>query len=550
VKLSEVACGIMVEEEHVEHVFGLMGDGNMALITYLSGQLGIPFHSARHEAGGIGMADGYSRATGKVGVCTVTQGPGLTNAITTLVSARKARTPLVLLAGDVGAAQAGWPQDIDHRALLEAAGIPMISASDPRTIVDDVRSAFRMARERSAPVAMNFPLDDQKREWDAWNVDLDRPEEAAPARLAADAAAVAQAGELLMHARQPLIIAGRGALRSGSGPALRRLGAHVGALLATTLPAKGLFEGDPFQIGIAGSLGTNMATALIGRADVVLAVGASLNDFTTMKRSLFREGTIVIRADLVVSPGPNRYGANHLLEGDATTVSEQLLAAAVTVAGPRTGFRTEEIRVQLRDFRHTDEFADRSEPDAMDPRTLVLALDELLPKERQVVTDVGHFFGFPCTYLSGTVEGRFLPVVDFGAVGAGIGVAIGAAIARPDLTTVFFVGDGGLLMSLPDLDTAARTKSRMVIVVMNDGAYGSELHMLRKWKLSTDAAEFENPSFESIGKAFGLRSVTVRSIAELKARRDELSPTDGPLLIDCRVTQKVLAGWLEGAFER
>lgn len=548
-RLSEVACNI-VAEEGVEHVFGLMGDGNMALITYLSGELGIPFLTARHEAGGVGMADGYARATGKVGVGTVTQGPGLTNAMTALVTARKASSPLVLLVGDVAATQRGWPQDVDHDALLDSVGVPVIHATNPRTVHDDVRNAFVLARSRATPVAVNFPLDHQGLEWEPWDVDVERaPPEQHPLPQA-DEDAVAQVAALLMNARRPLIVAGRGALRAGSGPTLRRLGDHVGALLATTLPAKGLFRNDPFQIGIAGSLGTNVATSLIGQADVVLAVGASLNEFTTLKGSLFSDRATVIRCDLVVEPGANRLEAGVSLKGPAAVVAEQLLAAATASSARRKGFRTENVATQLRDFTIDQEFSDQSERDAMDPRSLMLGLDLALPPERQVITDVGHFFGFPSTYLADDEGGRFIPVVDFGAVGAGLGVAIGASIGRPELTTVFFVGDGGLMMSLPDLDTALRCKARMIIVVMNDGAYASELHMLRKWNLITEAAEFENPSFEAVGGALGLASMTVRDVAGLPAIGDRFANCDGPLLVDCRVTQNVLASWLEAAFQR
>ena len=550
-KLSEVACNIL-SEEGVEHVFGLMGDGNMALIAYLTSELGIPFHTSRHEAAGVGMADGYARATGKVGVCTVTQGPGLTNAATALVTARKGRTPLVLLLGDVGQAQQGWPQDIDHGGFLGALNVSVIQATDPTTIHDDVRRAFALARATSAPVAVNFPLDRQNLEWQPWDVDVERTEAVNAVKTtdsASDAEVSVVAGRL-MEARRPLIIAGRGALHSGAGEALQSLGQQTGALLATTLPAKGLFRDDPFNIGIAGSLGSNVAASLIGQADVVLTVGASLNDFTTVKGSLFGDGCTVVRCDVEIEPAANRREADLNLQGDALAIADRLLTAAA-VAGPlREGYRTPSVGDQLRTFDISGEFADQSEPGAMDPRSLMLALGRILPQRRQVVTDVGHFFGFPSTFLPPDEGGRFFPVVDFGAVGAGIGVAIGASIGRPDLTTVFFVGDGGLMMSLPDLDTAARLKVRMIIVVMNDGAYGSELHMLRQWKLPTEGTEFDNPSFEALAEAFGLHAMTLHNVAEVAAISHRLDADQFPLLIDCCITQGVLASWLADAFDR
>lgn len=546
-KVFEVACNIVVEEG-VDRIFGLMGDGNMSFITYLTGTLDVPFASSRHEAGAIGMADGYARASGNVGVCTVTQGPGLTNTMTALVTARKARSPMVLLVGDVAKAQAGWPQDIDQDAFLAAAGVPVVHLTDARTAHESVREAFRLARERSAPVALNCPLDSQQLEWEPWDVDVERPIEEVAAPLRAPDADVRAAAERLRGAHRPLIVAGRGALRAACGPSLRALGERVGALLATTLPAKGLFVEDPFNLGIAGSLGTNLGVSLIGQADVVLAVGAGLNDFTTLKGTLFGESATIIRCDRYDDPSPNRYAADLLLIGDARVVVDQLLDELASTASDAEGWRTDEIGRTLKEYDVATEFVDQSEVDAIDPRTLMTVLDDILPKNRQIVTDVGHFFGFPATYLRAGEGGRYMPAVEFGAVGSGLGVAIGAASARPDLLTVLFVGDGGLMMSLPDLDTAARTNANLVIIVMNDGAYGSELHMLRNWKLVEDAAVFENPELSVVGASLGLRTFRASSVTELRALADKITPSEGPVLIDCRVTQNVIAGWLEGAF--
>jgi acetolactate synthase I/II/III large subunit len=544
-KLFEVAGNVIVEEG-ITRYFGLMGDGNMSLITYLSGQLGIPFVSSRHEAGAIGMADGYARASGNVAVCTVTQGPGLTNTMTALVTARKARSPMVLFAGDVAKVQAGWPQDTDQDAFFRAVGIPVVHLTDPRTVLADVRDAFRLAREDSTPVAVDCPIDSQQEEWNPWDADLDQPAEQRSAARAAEAD-ISRAAELLSQARRPLIIAGRGALRAGGAAELVALGERVGALLATTLAAKGLFEGQPFDLGIVGSLGTNLGVALAGRADVVLAVGASLNDFTTLKGTLFSDQAKIIRCDLRDDASPNRWHEDLLLTGDAKAVSEQLLEA-IPASTAREGFRTAEVTQSLRELDITTEFVDKSERNKMDPRTLMVLLDGLLPRDRQVVTDVGHFFGFPATYLRLGGGGRYLAAVEFGAVGSGLGVAIGAALARPELTTVLFLGDGGLLMSLSDLNTVARTGANLVIVVVDDAAYGSELQMLRNWKLPEDAAVLDNPDIAAVAGALGLRTFSVRSAADLQALEGKVSASDGPLLLDCHVTQNVIAGWLEGAF--
>lgn len=544
----EAVCEIVVAEG-IERLFGLMGDGNMAVITYLASAHGIPFFTSRHETAAIGMADGYARITGGLTVCTVTQGPGLTNAITGLVTAKKARSPLVLVTGDVAASQRGWPQDLDHESLLDGLGVPILTVDDPATAHLVAQAAFRRAREESCPVVLNLPLDVQERDWTPWEEqDADPAPEAAVA--VPDPAAVQKALAALQAARKPVIVAGRGALRADCRQALEALGDAVGALLATTLPAKGFFAGNPHDIGVVGSLATNLAARLIGEADCIVAFGASLNDFTTMKGSLFDPSATVIRCDLVTASGPNRYEAELGITGDAGVIASALADAAAAAGEHAEGYRTPKITEDLATHRVADEFADTTQPGAIDPRTLAIELDRLLPADRTVVTDVGHFFGFPSTYVAVPAGGRFLPAVEFGAVGVGLGTAIGAALARPDLATVLFVGDGGLVMSLPELATLTRYQVPLLVVVMNDSAYGSELHMLRAWELPTEAAEFDNPSFEAVATAFGVPARTVLTLEDLRAAVPAFTPGSGPLLLDCHVDQGVVAAWLEGAFNR
>lgn len=545
-KLFEVAGNAIVDEGVIE-VFGLMGDGNMSLITYLTGQLGVSFVSSRHESGAIGMADGYARASQKVAVCTVTQGPGLTNSLTALVTARKAGSPMVLFVGDVAQVQAGWPQDADQDAFLQAAGIPVVHLTDTRTVLADLRGAFELARLGSIPVAVDCPIDSQQRDWDPWAEHLERAVKNTPPGPSATWADIERAAGLLSEARRPLILAGRGAVRSHCFDELVEMGDRTGALMATTLAGKGFFDGHPYDLGVVGSLGTNLGVALAGRADVVFAVGASLNDFTTLRSTLFAETARIIRCDLRDDPSPNRYREDLLLLGDARVVSKQLLDA-IGVGAAKEGFRSADVAASLRDFDVTTEFVDQSEAARIDPRTLVTTLDSLLPKDRQIVTDVGHFFGFPATYLKGGKGGSYMAAVEFGAVGSGLGVALGAAAARPELTTVLFVGDGGLLMSLPDLETVARTKPNLVIVVMNDAAYGSELQMLRNRTLPEEAALLDGPVISQIATALGVRSHLIGTAAELKDLEGELAGAHRPLLVDCQITQNVVADWLRGAF--
>lgn len=540
----EAVANIIVDEG-VTEAFGLMGDGNLNLITYLSDELEIPFHSSRHEAVAIGMADGYARVTGRPGFCTVTQGPGLTNTVTALVTARKARSPLVLFVGDVPASQTGWPQDLDHHRLLASIDVPVIDLVDATTVHDDVRRAFALARAERRPVALNMPVDRQKAEWAPWDTDA---VESATSEVAVSPSAqdLAQLVSLVGAAKRPVIVAGRGARQAREQ--LIALADAIGALLATTLPGRGLFAGEAADVGLVGSLASNIGASLVGRADVVLAFGASLNDFTTMKKTFFDTSATIVRIDVEPTAGrPNRLPVALEVVADSTATATALLDAVPPGA---VGYRTPETLASIAAYDIDAEFADASDDEGLDPRSLMRAIERQLPPSRTIVTDVGHFFGFPASFLGSAPADLFIATVDFGGVGTGLGVAIGASIAEPDRLTVAFVGDGGLMMALGDLETALRESRSLLIVVMNDSAYASELHMLREWKLDVSAAVFPPVSFAAVADALGIRTARVERLDDVATALAVLpGDGDGPLLIDCRVTTHVVADWLAGAFE-
>ena len=533
----------------VDVVFGLMGSGNLAFTNAMR-DAGVRFYAARHENGAICMADGYARVSGRIAAASVHQGPGLTNAVTGLTEAAKSRTPLLLLAADTPAAALRSNFRIDQAGLVEAVGAVAERVHGPATAVQDVARAVRRARVERRAVALMLPLDVQAAELADATAATTGAAPATGPRLdpprPADAA-IAQAAALLEAAQRPAIIAGRGAALAGAGPALRALGERTGALLATSAVANGLFAGDPFDLGIAGGFSTPLAAELLREADVIVAFGAALNQWTTRHGTLVRPGARVVQVDLDTEAIGAHRPVDAGVVGDAGAAARALLDALGT--GTRAGARSDALAARIAARRWRDEpYDESSAPGCIDPRTLSIALDELLPDERTVVVDSGHFMGWPSMYLRVPDAAGFVFAQAFQCVGLGLGNAIGAALARPDRLCVAALGDGGALMALPELETLGRLGLPMLVVVYDDSAYGAEVHHFRPLGDAVDLAQFPDTDFAALARAAGCRGLTVRAPADLDGVRAWLGERDRPLVVDAKVDPAICADWLEEAF--
>ena len=270
------AVGTALVDLGVTDAFGLIGSGNFTVTNAMVGR-GARFVAARHECAAVSMADAYARVSGRMGVATVHQGPGLTNATTALTEAAKARTPLVVVAADTSAGAVQSNFRIDQAGLAAAVGAVHERAHSPESALDDLARAWEHAAVERRAVLFSLPLDVQAAEAPGAQVTVpDRPAARAPAPEEARRVA-----DVLAEARAPLILAGRGAVLAGAGPALEALGARTGALLATSANGHGLFAGNAWNLGISGGFAPPTAARLLREADVVLAVGASLNMWTT-----------------------------------------------------------------------------------------------------------------------------------------------------------------------------------------------------------------------------------------------------------------------------
>ncbi len=531
----------------VQHVFGLVGSGNFHVTNTLVAR-GARFVAARHEGAAVSMADGYARVSGDVGVASVHQGPGLTNTLTALTEAAKSRTPLLLLAADTAASALRSNFRIEQDALVRSVGAVAERLHGPETAVADTIRAFRRAQVERRTVVLMMPLDVQAAECAPPHHPIPDAPFIRPTRPSDEA--IAEAADVLAGAQRPVIIAGRGAVVAEAGEALERLGDLVGAVLATTANANGLFRHNEWSVGISGGFASPGAAELIAEADVIVGVGAALNMWTTRHGRLVGSHATVIQID----DASDAMGAHHRVDvavlGDAAEAA-RALCDAFQLERPRPiGWRTPATarRIHVGGW-HTTDYADAGTPTHIDPRTLSLVLDEILPNERTVAIDSGHFMGYPAMYLQVPDERGFVFTQAFQAVGLGLGSAIGAALAEPDRLTVAALGDGGAMLSLQELDTVARLGLRMAIVVYNDSAYGAELHHFGPHGHPVDLVQFPDVDFAAYARAAGLQGVTVRHTDDLAAVREWVASGMSPaLLIDARVVPTVVAEWLEEAF--
>jgi thiamine pyrophosphate-dependent acetolactate synthase large subunit-like protein len=485
------------------------------------------------------MADGYGRVSGKVAACSVHQGPGLTNTVTGLTEAAKSRTPLIVIAADTPAAALRSNFRIDQAGLVESVGAVAERVHGPATAMADVARAVRRATVERRAVVLMLPLDVQAAECDP-ALPPPLPALAPPRPGSVDALAA-----LLAEAERPAIVAGRGAVLAGAGPALRRLGELTGAVLATSAVANGLFAGDPYAVGIAGGFSSPTAARLLAESDVIVSFGAALNQWTSRHGTLIGPGARVAQVDL----DADAIGAHRPVQlgvvGDALATAEALVAALDDSSGRRTPELADEIAAGA--WQH-DPYEDVAAEGRLDPRALALALDALLPLERTVVVDSGHFMGWPSMYLRVPDAAGFVFPQAFQCVGLGLGNAIGAALARPDRLTVAALGDGGALMALPEFETLGRLKPNLMVLIYDDAAYGAEVHHFRPMGQAVDLAQFPDTDFAALAEAAGCRGLEARSVQDLEGVREWLEHRDRPLVVDARVDPDICADWLEEAF--
>jgi acetolactate synthase-1/2/3 large subunit len=531
--------GRAVLDHGLNPAFGLLGDANMMPIVHAVDR-GLSYFAARHEAGAICMATGYAMACGRVGFATLTRGPGLSNAITALVSAVRDHVPLVVFAGAAHLDDPHGPQSIDQDAMLAGTGVRHIEVTSAAALPGSVATAVELAEAERRPVVFSVPTTLLESAASEESV-VTTPRRTEPGHTTrADPALVRRAAERLAEARRPVVLVGRGGTGAESVSMARTLAERVGALLATTLPASGLFHGDPYDLGFVGGYATGTVRELAADADTVLALGAGLNPYTTDRGRLLADA-FVIQVDHNAQALGRHWPSDLPIAGALESVLPELLSTLPDAPAAERGYRTAAVAARIAATRWAAGYPDGGDAAGLDPRTVLRAVDQRLGERRRVVVDVGAFSTFPCQVMRVFRPGQLLPCFGFGSIGLALPTALGVAVGAPDDSVACVVGDGGLLLSLPEMESVARLGIPLTIVVINDSSYGAEVHTLRKHGVPDDLARFPATDFAGVARSLGLDGLTLRSDADLSRLPVSLDNLTRPLLIDARVTPNVVA---------
>lgn len=548
--------------QHCDHCFGLIGNANSHFTSAWT-ESGFGYSSVRHESAAVGAADAFHRAGGGLAIATATCGAGFTNALTTLAEARVARIPLIFVVGTHPARPR--PFDLDQAALLDALDVCYRTVT-PESALHDASFAVQHALSSRQPVVLLLPYDIQEAPVANVTAEVQPANQEhlhsfRPEWLETTATSLA---DELQGARRPLIIAGRGVLLSETAELVRRIGDSVGALFMHSAMARHVLS-SPWLMGTVGGFAHAWQVELARQADLVLFLGASFNAFQNRGGNMFAPDAKIIQVVDEPHPAaqPSVTPLLAKLEELLPLLAGQLEGAPGSPAqhsedaamGGAQGASLSTWRAELKTLPTTSEVQSLTCADGqLDPRACLQYLNRILPEQRAVCTDGGHFLGWVPKYLD--VPGPQQQVIvgtAIQSIGLGMGSLVGLAAARPEDYCVLVAGDGGGTMGIADLPAAIEQLRRGrggCVVFINDAAYGAELHQFGDAGLDTSSMEIADYDFAAVGRAYGAEGFSVRTPEDFTQLdtyfRAVADSTDASVaVIDFKVSRLVVADFVK-----
>lgn len=533
--------------EGVKLIYGIVGSAFMDPLDIFE-RAGIRFVQVRHEQSAALMAEGYGRASGVPGVCIGQNGPGVTNLVTGLASAKLNHTPVVVITPAVPSTLAGTGafQEIDQMDVMRSVTVHQVRVTRADRIGEGIRTAFRAAWALGGPVQVDIPRDFFYSEWDE--------PELAPAsyrtdgrRGAAPDDQVKAAVELLSRAKKPVILAGLGVVRTASADKIAALAERLGAPVCNVFMHNDAFPmSHPLGLGPIGYQGSMAAMRVVAEADAILAMGTRLNRFGLNPQyglDFWPANATIIQN----SHDPLELGAQvpitAALLGDCAQVAAQLIEAL----GERSGERDLEAvteRVAREKAKWASELEEMSNIDSqvMHPRRALKELSGAIPKDAVVVLDIGNVSGTAGAYINPAAAGQYVGPGSLGGIGVSYPTAMGVKMACPDRPVCCIIGDGSWSMTMQEVMTAVSEKVPFVTVLMNNGVYGAERrNQYDFFKERYFWTALENPDFSEIASQMGAYSRRVHKPEELAPALAEAFAANRPAVIEVMIDGKVLS---------
>ncbi len=520
-KASEVFVECL-EAEGVRYVFGIPGEETLDLNESLSDS-SIEFVPVRHEQGGAYMADAYGRLTGRAGVCLGTLGPGATNLVTAVADAFLDRAPLVALTGqsDIERMHKESHQYIDLIGIMRPIVKWNARVASPEIIPEVVRKAFAVAEsEKPGATHLELPEDVMQRPLDASPIPRHAPVQPEPGGKE-----LQRAADMIDAARNPLALAGNGAIRGHAARALRAFVHNTGIPVAETFMAKGLVDyEDPKALGTVGLQARDYEMAGFDDADLVIAIGYDLVEHSPKHWNPRRDKQIIM-IDSVAAEVDQNFVPDVELIGDIAHVLARLAAGCTrsqTTAG--TSRLHEVVMGALNDARDDDHFP-------MRPPRVLWDIREALGRDDILVSDVGLHKLWIGRMFPAHEPGTVLIANGLAGMGFALPTAIGAKLVHPDRKVIAVSGDGGFLMNMQELETAVRLGTAVVNIIWENAQFGSIVWKQDKKFGRHFGVDFGNPDFVKLAEAFGLPAWRCASADEFPRRLADALAQDGPSLI-------------------
>ena len=516
--------------EGVDVAFGIPGGAVIPLFDVLY-ETPLRFILCAHEQGAIHAADGYARASGKVGVCIATSGPGATNLVTGIATAYMDSSPVVAITGQVKTHLIGNDafQEADTTGITRPVTKHNYLVKDVRDLARTIREAFYIAGTgRPGPVVVDVPLDVSLAECDGTI-----PEKLSLAgykpRCDGNPRQIQRAAEAINQSKQPVLYAGGGVITSGASDELREIAKRAEIPVTTTLLGLGCFpENDPLSLGMLGMHGTAYANYAVQSSDLIIAVGARFDDRVTGDVKTFAPNATIIHIDIDPASISKSIPVDVPVVGDAKRILCELSKLVEHVD------RGEWLE-RVRKWKESHPLC--YEPDGLKPQYVVEQIDEVTDGNAIICTEVGQNQMWAAQFFTYTRPRSFISSGGLGTMGFGFPASIGAQIANPDKVVFDIAGDGSFQMNVQELATAVKCDVPVKVAILNNGYLGmvrqwQELFFNRRYSCTClDGA----PDFVKLAEAYGAAGFLVEKPQDVRPTLEKALKTDKPVVIDFRV---------------